>query len=96
MKRAIHPLMPRVVVACAILALTACTRNTSERPIDPAVTALLGSQSNDYGAFARWITQFTRTEVAAQHLQAAGFRCTEYVDKAATAQSVKPYLWPPS
>lgn len=91
MKRTIPRLLPRAIVTCALLALTACTRNTSERPMDPAVTALLGSQSNDYGAMARWVTQFMRTEVAAQHLLAAGYQCTESVDKAATAQSVKPY-----
>jgi len=91
MKRTMHPLLPCAVLACAVLALTACTRNTSERRIDPAVPALLGSQPSDYGAMARWITQFMRTEVAAAHLQAAGYKCTEYVDKAATAQGVKPY-----
>lgn len=91
MKRTVHPFLSRAVVGCAILVLTACTRNTGERPFDPAVTALLGSQPDDHGAFARWITQFMHTEVAAQHLQATGYQCTESVDKAATALSVEPY-----
>lgn len=87
MKRSTHI----ALVACAVLALAACTRSPSERMIDPAVPALLGSQPSDYGGMARWVTQFTRTEVAAAHLQAAGFKCTEHVDAVATAASVQPY-----
>lgn len=91
MKRTIAPMLPRAIVACATLALAACLPNTSKIRVDPAVTAILDSQPKDYDGLARWVTQFMRTDVAAQHLKDAGFTCTEYVDEAATAQSVQPY-----
>ena len=87
MKLLLKRIVERAALVCALLcaltALTGCGPDGRARPFDPAVTAQLSGQSNDYAGLARWITQFTRTAEAAARLQAAGFTCTEYGEPAA-------------